>query len=422
LRQRAWTTTVGTGKPLKMRHLLAHPEKRGEPVVGTLEDPITKQLRVKQVDMKRLMRAIKLPLHTFFKDPTMAFLVEHYMRLFAYCAFLFTTPTLVLEVYDATGPELVKELRGATVILRRLSHVLRPPLADRRTPEEGFEEKHKAPKGAAHKQRMRLLFALQDLAVVDLMDINDRSQHDPIRVKVERNMKATFHPRALMERRAERSAANASIAILSRCIALADAPPVVGAPQAPAGVCPDEVVRALKNMYVEPGQAPPFPAVALAAPEAWVAPFFLNKGVVFPKEARPPRGGAAHVLPDSSLTDDDYGQVIAEREDDDDTEVSDATGPDDMGEGPVDDDEDDYGIADSAGFATACPLGVREDVLEQEAENDSHAAIEWLMGDLGLGPDDDADDQEIATAARAARTEVGRRLRIPNQRYNDYVR
>jgi len=362
----------------------------------------------------------------------------------------------VLEVYDATGPELVKELRGATVILRRLSHVLRPPLADRRTPgeywmwegvlslhiflshftdiferrgftygditEEGFEEKHKASKGAAHKQRMRLLFALQDLAVVDLMDINDRSQHDPIRVKVERNMKATFHPSALMERRAERSAANASIAILSRCIALADAPPVVGAPQAPAGVCPDEVVRALKNMYVEPGQAPPFPAVALAAPEAWVAPLFLHKGVVFPKEARPPRGGAAHVLPDSSLTDDDYGQVIAEREDDDDTEVSDATGPDDMGEGPVDDDEDDYGIADSAGFATACPLGVREDVLEQEAENDSHAAIEGLMGDLGLGPDDDADDQEISTAARAARTEVGRRLRIPNQRYNDYVR
>ncbi len=50
---------------------------RGDPVVGTLEDPITKQLRVKQVDMKRLMRAIKLPLHTFFKDPTMAFLVEH---------------------------------------------------------------------------------------------------------------------------------------------------------------------------------------------------------------------------------------------------------------------------------------------------------------------------------------------------------
>ena len=138
--------------------------------------------------------------------------------LFAFCAFLFTTPTLVLEVYGATGPELVKELRDAAVILRRLSHVLRPPLPDRRTPgeywmwegvlslhiflshftdwfekrgytygditEEGFEEKHKASKGAAHRQRMRLLFALQDLAVVDLLDINDRSLHDPIRFKV----------------------------------------------------------------------------------------------------------------------------------------------------------------------------------------------------------------------------------------------
>ena len=50
--------------------------------------------------------------------------------------------------------------------------------------EEGFEEKHKASKGAAHRQRMRLLFALQDLAVVDLMAINDRSQHDPILAKV----------------------------------------------------------------------------------------------------------------------------------------------------------------------------------------------------------------------------------------------
>ena len=45
----------------------------------------------------------------------------------------------------------------------------------------------------------------------------------PLSAKVERNMKANFHPSALKERRAERAAANASIAILSQCIALADA-------------------------------------------------------------------------------------------------------------------------------------------------------------------------------------------------------
>ena len=118
--------------------------------------------------------------------------------------------------------------------------------------------------------------------------------------------------------------------------------------------------------------------------------------------------------------------LFPQREDDDDTEVSDATGPDDMGEeGAVDvDDDEDDGISDAAGFATATPLGVREDVLEQEAENDSHAAIEELMGNLGLGADDDddADDDEIAAVARAVRSKAGRRVRIPNQRYNGYVR
>ena len=46
------------------------------------------------------------------------------------------------------------------------------------------------------------------------------------------------------------------------------------------------------------------------------------------------------------------------------------------------------------------------------------------MGNLGLGSgdDNDADDDEIAAVARVVRTEVGRRVRIPNQRYNAYVR
>ena len=124
-------------------------------------------------------------------------------------------------------------------------------------------------------------------------------------------MKANFHPSVLRERRAERAAAKAPISLLQQFIALADSPGL-GAPLSPAGVCPDEVVRALKYMYAEPGRPPPFPAITLATPTEWVAPFFLHKGVVFPKESRATAGGAAPGLPDSPLNDDDYGLVIAE--------------------------------------------------------------------------------------------------------------
>jgi len=284
--------------------------------------------------------------------------------------------------------------------------------------EECFEQKHKASKAAAHRQRMNLKFALMDLATVDLLNINERSGEDPIFTKVVRNQKALFHPKALAQRRAELSAAKASIAVLKLCREEASAVRS-GAGESEGEGCPRGVGAALANVYIEPPLplTLPLPHVKVPDPNSWVSPFFLQKQVVAPKEA----SQAAPNEVGADLNEDDYGVVITEREDDDDEAVSDASRDDDdvdeigVGDG-VDGNSDFDGDLDEAAvaeFETSASLEVRGDILAEENEVEAAMRIDELVGS---GP-----DEAQSVAASMVRTEVRRRVRVPNQRLNDYV-